>query len=46
VDVAFQPMLDEYRGIVTLKWRLQDLQASSSASVLPVPEPLEVPALA
>ncbi len=29
IDVAFKPKLDEWRGNVTLKWHLQDLQDAS-----------------
>jgi single-stranded-DNA-specific exonuclease len=37
VDVAFQPMLEEWRGVVSLKWRIQCLCESSSAASQPLP---------
>lgn len=45
IDVAFQPMLDEWRGTVNLKWRIQDLADSSQASSPLLPEPSSYTAL-
>jgi single-stranded-DNA-specific exonuclease len=39
IDVAFQPMLDEWRGTVNLKWRIQDLGDSFPPSN---PQPQEL----
>lgn len=46
VDVAFQPELNEWRGTVTLKWKIQDVQEPSTSSSRPVLELLQSTALA
>ncbi len=46
VDVAFQPMLDEWRGTVNLKWRIQELCESASLVTLPPQELSEASVLA
>jgi len=45
VDVAFQPMLDEWRGNVNLKWRIHQLCDSAPISSSPLPEPVSASVL-
>ena len=41
MDVAFEPMVDEWRGRMSLKWRIRDLGDVSAVAIQPAPEESE-----